>query len=168
MKKNKGKKPGVDNDNKPEKQNKDPQYISMDMPEVKDIPGQEHVKVPAFREMQDTTISSADEEGAGIVDDLNTDRESSTNDDASNVSRQEKKLLRKSAGPQPTDDTRDFNKMALDERDDDGELLNEKSIRRDRNGEDLDVPGAELDDNDENIGEEDEENNMYSQSQRDN
>ena len=29
-------------------------------------------------------------------------------------------------------------------------------------GEDLDVPGAELDDADENIGEEDEENNYYS------
>lgn len=31
-----------------------------------------------------------------------------------------------------------------------------------RTGEDLDVPGSELDDNDENIGEEDEENNYYS------
>ena len=167
MKNNKVKKTGADSDTQG-KQKKDPGYITMDMPEVTDIPGQEHVKVPQFREMQDTTISSADEEGAGIVDDLNTGRESSENDNTSGVSRQEKRLLKKSAGPQPTDETRDFNKLALDERDDDGELLNEKSIRRDRNGEDLDVPGAELDDNDENIGEEDEENNMYSQSQRDN
>ena len=43
----------------------------IDMPEVKDIPGQEHIHPPVIREMQDTTISSADEEGDGILDDLN-------------------------------------------------------------------------------------------------
>jgi hypothetical protein len=167
MKNNKGKTTGGSSV-KQAKQQQDPDGIIMDMPEVKDIPGQEHVKVPQFREMQDTTISSADEEGAGILDDLNTDKTPVTNDNTSDVSRQEKKLLKKSAGPQPTGETTDFNKLALDERDNDGELLNEKSIHSDRNGEDLDVPGAELDDDDENIGEEDEENNMYSQSQRDN
>jgi hypothetical protein len=164
MKNNKGKKAGGNSD----KQEQQEDHITMNMPEVKDIPGQEHVKVPQFREMQDTTISSSDEEGEGILDDLNTDKESLANEDTADVSRQEKKLLKKSAGPQPTEETADFNKLALDERDNDGELLNEKSIRSDRNGEDLDVPGAELDDDDENIGEEDEENNMYSQSQRDN
>src|SRR5206468_11809336 len=44
---------------------------TIDMPEVKDIPGQEHVRAPRVREMEDTTISSADEEGAGLLDDLN-------------------------------------------------------------------------------------------------
>ncbi|MBS0025860.1 hypothetical protein ACTJJ0_09910 [Chitinophaga sp. 22321] len=34
--------------------------------------------------------------------------------------------------------------------------------RKDKTGDDLDVPGAELDDADEAIGEEDEENNIYS------
>lgn len=34
----------------------------------------------------------------------------------------------------------------------------------DRTGDDLDVPGSELDDDNEDIGEEDEENNYYSQS----
>jgi hypothetical protein len=43
----------------------------IDMPEVKDIPGQEHVRVPRMREMEDTTISSADEEGEGILDNIN-------------------------------------------------------------------------------------------------
>jgi len=39
---------------------------TLDLPEVKDIPGQENIQVPNMREMNDTTISSADEEGAGV------------------------------------------------------------------------------------------------------
>ncbi len=39
---------------------------------------------------------------------------------------------------------------------------NEKSFREDMSGDDLDVPGSELDDVDEAIGREDEENNYYS------
>jgi hypothetical protein len=35
-------------------------------------------------------------------------------------------------------------------------------LTEDQPGDELDVPGAELDDNDENIGNEDEENNYYS------
>lgn len=38
----------------------------------------------------------------------------------------------------------------------------EETWRQDKTGDDLDVPGAELDDASENIGEEDEENNLYS------
>lgn len=40
--------------------------------------------------------------------------------------------------------------------------LNEQDFNQDQTGEDLDVPGAELDDDLENIGSEDEENNYYS------
>ena len=39
---------------------------------------------------------------------------------------------------------------------------NELSFEDDETGEDLDVPGAELDDDDEKLGSEDEENNYYS------
>ena len=39
---------------------------------------------------------------------------------------------------------------------------NEKDFNDDVSGSDLDIPGAELDDNQENIGSEDEENNYYS------
>jgi len=39
---------------------------------------------------------------------------------------------------------------------------NEKEFVEDVSGSDLDVPGSELDDNQENIGSEDEENNYYS------
>ncbi len=41
-------------------------------------------------------------------------------------------------------------------------LPNEKSFRDDMSGNDLDVPGSDLDDRQENIGSEDEENNYYS------
>jgi hypothetical protein len=41
-------------------------------------------------------------------------------------------------------------------------MLNEKDFKDDKSGNDLDVPGAELDDEQENIGNEDEENNYYS------
>jgi hypothetical protein len=39
---------------------------------------------------------------------------------------------------------------------------NEKNFDQDKSGNDLDIPGTELDDNQENIGSEDEENNGYS------
>jgi len=39
---------------------------------------------------------------------------------------------------------------------------NQKDFREDVSGSDLDIPGSELDDNQENIGSEDEENNLYS------
>jgi hypothetical protein len=39
---------------------------------------------------------------------------------------------------------------------------NEKNFNQDKSGNDLDVPGSELDDDQENIGSEDEENNVYS------
>jgi len=40
--------------------------------------------------------------------------------------------------------------------------LNEKSFEEDMSGDDLDIPGSELDDQQESVGSEDEENNYYS------
>jgi len=40
--------------------------------------------------------------------------------------------------------------------------LNEKNFRNGMSGDDLDVPGSELDDYQESVGSEDEENNYYS------
>ncbi|MBD0333434.1 MAG: hypothetical protein ICV66_12345 [Chitinophagaceae bacterium] len=47
-----------------------PEEAIIDLPDVKDIPGQEFVHVPPLGELADTTISSDDEEGLGI-DNLN-------------------------------------------------------------------------------------------------
>lgn len=46
-----------------------PEETTMDLPDVKDIPGQEFIHVPRLGELADTTISSDDEEGKDIFDD---------------------------------------------------------------------------------------------------
>jgi len=141
------------------KTDKSEKETTIDMPEVKDIPGQENIRPPRMREMEDTTASSAGEEGEGILDDLNSDEEDDLMDDQSNVSGTERDLLRKSDRP-VTDEDEDLENMKLDSTDDE-DPLNEGSNPMDM-GEDLDIPGAELDDDDEDLGEEDEENNAYS------
>jgi hypothetical protein len=135
-----------------------PEEVLLNLPEVKDIPGQEHIHVPEMKEFMDITISSDDEEGVGILDD--DDDDETTNSYSTNVSREEKKAL-KDAAEKTTGmaDEEALQQAQLDQRDEDGELLNEKT---DRSGKDLDVPGSEEDDADEEIGEEDEENNSFS------
>jgi hypothetical protein len=135
-----------------------PDEATLDLPEVKDIPGQEHIHVPQFGEFADTTISSDDEEGVGVLDNVNEDE----NEDPyySNVTKEEKKALQDAAEKTPDVlDEKNLEHAMLDQRDEDGELLNE---RTDLSGKDLDVPGSEEDDANEEIGEEDEENNPYS------
>lgn len=137
----------------------DDKSITIDMPEVKDIPGQEHVRPPRMREMEDATASSDDEEGKGILDDLNKDDDEIITDDKSNVTRTEKQLLAKADRPVEKE-TKNVNATRLDKTDGE-DPLNESSNTWDM-GEDLDVPGAELDDDNEELGEEDEQNNPYS------
>jgi hypothetical protein len=134
----------------------------IDMPEVRDIPGQEKIRPPRMGEMEDTTISSADEEGEGLLDDLNqpADENEVLTDENSNVTATERELLEQSERP-VNDETKDLQKLALDNTDEE-DPLNEQGTPLDM-GEDLDVPGSELDDDNEEIGEEDEENNSYSQ-----
>lgn len=138
----------------------EPAFITIDMPEVKDIPGQENIRPPRMREMMDTTASSAGEEGEGILDDLNKDMDDeSLIDDDANVSSLERNLLKQAERP-VNSETKDRRSIKLDQTD--GETALNESANPDDMGEDLDVPGAELDDDDEAIGEEDEENNAYS------
>jgi len=127
----------------------------IDLPEVKDIPGQEHIHPPRFKEMADTTISSADEEGAGILDEEDTET-------GNNVSETEKELLQRSSESMSGEDDESWRNIKPDNTDADGDKLNEQN---DSSGDDPDVPGAELDDEDEKNGREDEENNTYSRGQ---
>jgi hypothetical protein len=46
-----------------------PDSATLDLPDVSDIPGQEHVHVPPLGDLADNTISSDDEEGKGIFGD---------------------------------------------------------------------------------------------------
>ncbi|WP_142686747.1 hypothetical protein [Chitinophaga polysaccharea] len=76
------------------------------------------------------------------------------------VSEEEKELLEEASTTDPTySEELRMRGAKVDNRDDDGEPLNETDS--------LDVPGAELDDEQEQIGAEDEENNEYSTDKND-
>lgn len=99
--------------------------------------------------MEDTNNYAAGSEGESISDDT-TD---------SDITPEERALLDSSF---EDDEERILHDAALDDMDDEGTLLNEKSSENSIGGGDLDVPGAGDDDADEDLGEEDEENNSYS------
>jgi hypothetical protein len=129
---------------------------TIDLPDVNDIPGQEFVHAPNPAEYADTTISSSDEEGDRVW------AGGEISDDSSNVSDLERRLLDDSANDMATRDDQSLRRASLDNTDNDGTPLNEKTSFNVVSGSDLDVPGSEEDDADEDIGEEDEENNPYS------
>ena len=134
-----------------------PDEGTLNLPDVKDIPGQEHVRPFLPGEMADATISSADEEGNGLLDtdvDINADKDA-------NVSNAERELLQRSSESMASKEDEQWRESQLDKTDDEGVALNEKV---NVSGSDLDVPGSEDDDANEEIGEEDEENNSYSLS----
>ncbi len=79
--------------------------------------------------------------------------------DQSTISKQEIDLLDQAG---EDEEEQQLHKAELDTTDEDGELLNEQSFADSKSGRDLDVPGTEEDDDNEDIGEEDEENNSYS------
>ena len=133
--------------------------VTLDLPDVRDIPGQEHIKVPVMNELGDTTASSADEEGDDVLgDEVDEDVEG----DSSDITPLERSLLDRADEDVPSDDDDRLRKTALDDTDEDGEPLNEASMGTDVTGRDIDTPGQEMDDADEDTGEEDEENNEYS------
>ena len=118
----------------------------IDLPDVEDIPGQEHIKVPQFKEFADDTIASDGEEGNGLFNNLE--------DEESNVTSEERTLLRKSATQSLNDEEEnDINQMALDAKDNEGVVLNEGNLKTDRFGEDLDLPEAEEVDEEDYTGE---------------
>jgi hypothetical protein len=62
----------------------------------------------------------------------------------------------KDINPEDISKTKELNEI------DKAGTTNEKDFKDDMSGSDLDVPGSELDDQQENVGSEDEENNYYS------
>lgn len=140
-------------DSPEDKKHLQPDQANIKIPDVTDIPGQEHVHVPRMNEMVDTTISSDDEEGKGLFD--NTEGM----EDNSNVTDEERERLWETSVSMSSDDDVRLRRAELDDKDLEGAPLNEAE---DVSGKDLDVPGEENDDAMEDIGEEDEENNEYS------
>ena len=76
------------------------------------------------------------------------------------ISPDERSLLDESMDNIVSVDNNNLKRSVLDSTDADGDLVNEASF--DLTGEDLDIPGSELDDIAEETGSEDEENNGYS------
>ena len=110
----------------------------IDLPDVKDIPGQEFVHNPSLDGLGDTTIASDDEEGTRIFD--QDDSESSTSSSDSNVSKNERTALR-DITYMPTKDEDNLRRATMDNTDFQGEPLNERSFGEERNGKDLDNSG---------------------------
>ena len=139
-------------DSRQDREKLGPETTIIDLPDVEDIPGQEHIKPPTLESFVDDTISSADEEGP-VKTKKRKDR-----DEAREIFKEEDEGLNDS------EDSEDYNlrRAELDSTDDDGDPLNEEGFGEDMSGEDLDIPGAEEDNADEEIGEEDEENNSWS------
>jgi hypothetical protein len=139
---------------------------TIDMPEVRDIPGQEHVRPPRLGEMADETASSADEEGDDVLGPLDSGKDREVRmGGRSNVTPEERADLASASRDDGGEDEETLRTGLLDSTDDDGTPLNEKSFGEGRNddlsADDLDVPGADEDDRDA-LGEEDEENEDYS------
>ncbi len=94
---------------------------------------------------------------------MNEDKKNTAANDA-NISPGERSILEDAFSIGDSNEENQLRRSELDSTDEDGEDLNEKSSANDLSGEDLDIPGAEDDDENEEIGEEDEENNGYSQA----
>ncbi len=135
-------------DSQNDRERLEPEETYIDLPDVKDIPGQEFVHAPPLGMMGDTTISSADEEGEGIFEE--EDDEELVSNEIS-IGRDERETLEKT-DYLPTRDADSLERAAMDNRDFEGTSLNEAGFGHERSGRDLDIPGSELDDRDENIG----------------
>ncbi|MEP6616540.1 MAG: hypothetical protein ABJA57_08180 [Ginsengibacter sp.] len=143
-------------DNKHDRKEMESETFTIDLPDVKDIPGQEFIHPLPPGEFSDTTISSDDEEGIGIFEEGDDEI---LIDDQSDISSLEKRILEHADEDMPTGDEANLRNAELDDSDEEGSQLNEESGAATRG---LDVPGSEDDDQDEDMGDEDEENNEYS------
>lgn len=114
-----------------------------------DFDNQGH-KAPGFKKLEEeTTVPNDDDIVMGTEAD---------------VTEEDLELLGDKDEDQDGGDDEDMKGSSLDNTDNDGDPLNEASGNDIKTGADLDVPSSELDDTNEDIGEEDEENNYYSQS----
>jgi hypothetical protein len=137
-----------------------PEETFIDLPDVKDIPGQEFVNAPPAGTLGDTTMASADEEGVNVFyrdDDEDLRR---TGDDA-DVSRNERTALEQ-VDYMPTTDENNLQNARMDNVDFQNEPLNEGSFGEERSGRDLDVPGSTDETKTDALGQGDEENKYYS------
>lgn len=101
---------------------------TMDLPELKDIPGQGNINPSSLVPPGDTTSSSADEEGDNVL---------GSNDDEARITSPENDLLNQYFNP-PYDADLPVGEISLDDRDAEGARLEESGPGQDLFGEDLD------------------------------
>jgi len=134
----------------------------IDLPDVKDIPGQEFVHAPPLGMLADTTISSADEEGEGLFEDDEEDETDIVLGTEADITRDDKELLERGDEYMPTGDENKLMQASLDNTDFEGEPLNEGSFGEFKSGKDLDMQGNMDETRTESLGQGDEENKYYS------
>jgi len=137
----------------------------IDLPDVKDIPGQEFVNAPPLGALGDTTISSDDEEGRGVFD--LDDSEDPTSGTSADVRPDERRAL-EDTEYLPTNDENNLRTARMDNADFDNEPLNEASFGEETSGRDLDIPGNTDETRTDALGQGDEENKHYSLGSDDN
>ncbi len=131
----------------------------INLPDVKDIPGQEFVNAPPLGAMADTTISSDDEEGTSVFGDDESD--DLTQDTSFDVRNDERQALADTEYL-PTTDEDNLRTARMDNTDFDNEPLNEKGFGEELSGSDLDMDTGPDETNTDSLGQGDEENKHYS------
>jgi hypothetical protein len=143
--------------------------FTIDLPDVKDIPGQEFVHTAPLGMLADTTISSADEEGEGLFDDADLDDEDEfIPGTEADVSADERRALQGADNYLPSEDDNQLRRASMDNTDFEGDALNEQSFGAVRSGVDLDIPESVDETKTDALGQGDEENKYYSLGSDDN
>jgi hypothetical protein len=127
-------------DSKKDQEKLQPEETFIDLPDVKDIPGQEFVNTPYMDTLDDTTISSADEEGSDVFD-RSADEDLRGTGNNADVSRGEREALEQ-IDYLPTTDENNLQAARMDNVDFQNEPLNEKGFGEERTGGSLDAPGG--------------------------
>jgi hypothetical protein len=150
-------------DSKEDREKLRSEETTIDLPDVKDIPGQEFVHVLNPGEMADTTISSADEEGLGIRGLDETDSENLASNTDFDVRPDEREALRDTTY-MPTRDEDNLRQARMDNVDFEGEALNEESFGEGQalSAAGLDIPDEVDETRTDAMGQGDEENKDYS------
>ncbi|MDQ3277744.1 MAG: hypothetical protein M3Q06_05430 [Bacteroidota bacterium] len=158
--------PGDLPDSPEDREKLQPEETTIDLPDVKDIPGQEFVHVPNIGEMADTTPASDDEEGVGVFD--LDDSEDLTPGNEGDVTPEEREVLRDTTY-MPTRDEDRLRQARMDNVDFQGEPLNEEGFGDGNmlSGAGLDIDTAGEETRTEAMGQGDEENKLYSESDTD-
>lgn len=152
--------PGDLPDSEKDKKELEQEETTINLPDVKDIPGQEFVNTPRAGSLADTTAASDDEEGRQVFDAQERDDfETGTRSDV----RPAQKAALDHVDYMPTPDEDNLVRARMDSKDFQGEPLNEKGFQQDeRTGDDLDVPGRKDETTTTSLGQGDEENDYYS------